>query len=227
MPLAPLVSLSVLLLAPPAVKRLEEAPELRPGDVLPLQAGSRWIYGGRVRWTTGTRVRSRQIRWVSCVLEVRVQGGRTCALVRGFPFDLAWHVPGQAAKDSLVVQEGDRVWVRTWEGEGEARRAMETVLGDPGLEGFDLWLDGPLLKDRCWGPDVRPDGWYGWQVTETFGVSPERQVSLAFVTQPDHTQVELKEGVGITRYCYVHHGTVAEVDVRLVAFRKGKERGGG
>jgi hypothetical protein len=37
-------------------------------------------------------------------------------------------------------------------------------------------------------------------------------------TGPDHSIFSFVPGVGITRYQYVHHGTVSEVDVQLVEF---------
>ena len=48
------------------------------------------------------------------------------------------------------------------------------------------------------------------------------QFLLSFRTRPDHTIIEFVPGIGITRYVYVHHGTVAEADVKLIEYYPGE-----
>ena len=64
---------------------------------------------------------------------------------------------------------------------------------------------------------------------QVFAASPEitdafseilRGVALkAMRTNPEHEIVTFVPGVGITAYVYAHHGTVSEVNVRLVERR--------
>ena len=42
---------------------------------------------------------------------------------------------------------------------------------------------------------------------------------IVYRSLPDHQIMEIAEGLGIVRYVYEHHGTVASVDARLVLFR--------
>jgi hypothetical protein len=76
----------------------------------------------------------------------------------------------------------------------------------------------------------RPDGFYAWIVESA--IPPVRGASwsplahgasgwrLAYRTLPDHELLDFAPGVGITRYVYSHHGTVAETNVRLLTVRQ-------
>ncbi len=91
----------------------------------------------------------------------------------------------------------------------------------------------PLAVNARWGRHVeREGGWYCWRVEtkrkqalriEGYAAHHRSLVyTLACRTNPDHQLVDIAPGLGITRYVYQHHGTVASADVRLVAFRAGK-----
>jgi hypothetical protein len=44
---------------------------------------------------------------------------------------------------------------------------------------------------------------------------------LSLITTADNQTLEFVPGLGITHYTYVHNGTTAEADVRLVEFHLG------
>jgi hypothetical protein len=47
------------------------------------------------------------------------------------------------------------------------------------------------------------------------------QYQLVYRTLPDHQIIEFAPNIGITRYTYVHHGTVSETDLKLIEFHLG------
>jgi hypothetical protein len=47
------------------------------------------------------------------------------------------------------------------------------------------------------------------------------EYSLEFRTNPDDTEFSFVPGIGITKYNYHHHGTVADTELRLVEFHPG------
>jgi hypothetical protein len=55
------------------------------------------------------------------------------------------------------------------------------------------------------------------------GVAPGSRVAfeVEFRTNPDDEEFEFVSGVGITRYEYHHHGTIADTELRLAEFHPG------
>jgi hypothetical protein len=45
---------------------------------------------------------------------------------------------------------------------------------------------------------------------------------LGYRTLPDEETLTLVPGIGITSFAYVHHGTIVEANVHLVAYRRGE-----
>jgi hypothetical protein len=43
---------------------------------------------------------------------------------------------------------------------------------------------------------------------------------LSYRTNPEHEIVHFVPTIGITKFTYVHHGTVSEADVRLIEFHQ-------
>jgi hypothetical protein len=91
---------------------------------------------------------------------------------------------------------------------------------------------------KTWGGEkevgTRADKWYQWHVERVRCVALRgvrgvdgrrlrREYRLGYRTCPDEQVVYWSPGLGITRfvYSYSHHGTVAEADVRLIAFQPG------
>jgi hypothetical protein len=176
--------------------------------LFPLHRGASWTYEGDVAWTEARthRVRTAPIRWKTAVVKTSVSGKRTVAIVRGFPFELAWHEPGRKPGYSVVVEDPRGIFVESAdeiaEAEALAKRALSgEAIGDVLLR-FPVRLgDCPGGPRGCWRVEraLRP----GWE--------------LVHRTNPDHQIVHFVPGVGITHYAFEHHGTVASANVRLVA----------
>ena len=74
----------------------------------------------------------------------------------------------------------------------------------------------------------REDGEYCWvtgpphpaDLRGVKGLAPRTRTAyeITYATNPDDTEFEFVDGVGITSYQYHHHGTIAETELRLVEF---------
>lgn len=192
----------------------------------PLAKGAYWVYEGLVRWQAGTQVLEQPITWTMEVRDVVERGPVTGYLLRGHPADLAWYTPGKRAGDYVIVQVDNRYYLA--EAEIWPRLMDETDQLFGLVEEGQLFLAAPLQPGQVFGEAdqiTRLDRSYCWVVQHKESVQlaavEERviQYRLMFRTRPDHQVVEFAPGVGITRYVYGHHGTVSDVDVRLVEYR--------
>jgi hypothetical protein len=71
---------------------------------------------------------------------------------------------------------------------------------------------------------------YGWWVESAGPVTlnvagasstKRRAYVLSFRSLPDEETITLIPSIGITSFAYLHHGTVAEADVHLIAYHRG------
>jgi len=99
-----------------------------------------------------------------------------------------------------------------------------------------LILVMPAHEGDLFGRDAetapRTDGMYAWSVEriETASLAgikgvaadvPRTEYVVAYRTLPDHQVATYVPGIGMTSYVYSHHGTVSEVNVKLVEFHAG------
>jgi len=95
----------------------------------------------------------------------------------------------------------------------------------------DLWMDLPLKKDKAYGytiSDPPPHFYrYCWHVESVRkndlkkikGIPAnacKTEYKLAYRTGPDHQVMDFVPGVGLTHYVYVHHGSISEMDMKLL-----------
>lgn len=205
------------------------SPSIR--EYFPLQEGAYWMYEGTVKWTkpNSSDVVEEEIIWKMEVEKVFQRNDVFGYEMLGAPWDLAWYEEGKQPSEYGIIQSGgkffrtsvDSVW-RLWD-ESDALIAL--------VDENQIFLEVPLttgMKFCDTNSITRPDMMYCWNVLEekqvelqVKGVDPERtmtEFTFAQYTGPDHSILSFVPGVGITRYRYVHHGTVSEVDVRLVEF---------
>ena len=200
---------------------------------IPLERGTQWTYEGRVEWTeSGSgKVKSAQVRWVSEVVDLVGSSGVRAAVVRGFPDELAWYEPGQSPGFCVLLSASNRVYRLRADGQNQARALAQRLLRNPRTvpEGAEEIFDLPLAAGRKWGQDpAREDTWYGWCVEQVQskalsakGIGTKRPLKiyrLAYRTCPDHQLLDVAPGLGVVRFVYGHHGTVASADVHLVSF---------
>ena len=204
---------------------------------IPLEKGTRWIYEGEIKTALAgsSTVYSTNITWVMEIIDSSKSTNALAAVVSGFPDELPWYEPGQTPGFCVLLNFRNRVYQFKAKDEKEAQSILQQVINQPGkfsaaAEGFNELLALPLAKDSRWGGDTnREDGWYCWRVEKAQTAKLQikgcsegtafKVYTLAYRTNPDHQILDVATGLGISRYVFVHHGTVAEVDVHLVSFK--------
>jgi hypothetical protein len=206
----------------------------QPKEYFPLSVSTTWIYRGTVKWTeTVNKVKESKITWKMEVEKRLKNGSFEVAVMKGHPGDLCWYEPGKKPSRYLIVWRDNRFYEISINNDFGKLIGDETYLYSK-ADFSSLFLVVPLKKDMEFGndPDIqRNDRMYEWVVdneqrdslSHVGGISekkPFTKYSLIYRTLPDHQIVDFVPFVGITRFIYVHHGTVSEVDVRLAEFRK-------
>jgi hypothetical protein len=210
--------------------------------IFPLTKGTYWIYQGPTKWTldNSNKVLERTLTWKMEVLETIQQGQYFIAIVKGHPGDLAWYEEGKERGDYLLIRKGVYKYYLAFDKLREA--VLNSVKTNPQkldelLTDDDAYIDLPLKPGKKWGdPDqvARDDNAYCWYVesekkvtlTGISGIASNQtatQYQLRYYTNPDHEVIKFVEGIGITDFAYVHHGTVAEADLHLIEFHTGKD----
>jgi hypothetical protein len=194
-----------------------------------------------VKWTNpeARRVEEESVEWKMEIVETVTRGHVMAAVVQGHPSDLAHYREGRAPGTYLIVRVGPAKFYLL-----RGKRAQEALarLRDPDdllhnlVNEDEIFLDGPLFAGKVFGETgqlTRQDLNYVWVVEEerssrlenVKGVPPGLRTvfRLRHRTLPDREEIEFVPEVGIIRYAYAHHGTVSEVDVRLVEYQAGRE----
>jgi hypothetical protein len=206
------------------------AAEQKP-TVFPLEPGLTWTYRGRVRWTgTDRRVHSDSLQWTMRIVTVRTTPNAQAALVRGWVQQLAWHEPGKSAQYTALLFRDRRLYTLTTADSASAAEVLDDALksGAPMPSASQLLIDSTLTVDHIYGQEPKRDDFmYAWHVASVTSVAAHpawkagsgrvQRVRLESRTLPDHQFIDFVPGVGITRFVYSHHGTVADTDVRLVS----------
>lgn len=208
-------------------------------EPFPMSVGTSWAYRGIVRWSLSTgKVSETKVEWKTDILRIIRHGEYTGAVIRGFPGDLDWSDGRPNPTDSLLVRFGqEKFYLISEERFGSSLQMLENPIES--LEGLlndgDIFLQLPLAQGKkyCNAENMaRSDGRYCWIVESsksidlaelTRGTLKGRGTSfrIRYVTNPDDLTYEFVPGVGITRYEYHHHGTVADTELQLSGFRRG------
>jgi hypothetical protein len=166
------------------------------------------------------------------------RGEYTGAVIRGFPGDLAWSDGRANPTDSLLVQfEQSKLYLISKERFDSSIQLLENP--KESLQGLlsdgDIFLQMPLAQgDKYCDPEnmARTDGHYCWIVESSESISLAdltggtvrgrgTSYKIRYVTNPDDTTYDFVPGVGLVGYQHHHHGTVADTELRLSAFRRG------
>ena len=205
---------------------------------IPLEKGNRWIYEGKIGTTLSgsSTVYTTNISWMMEVVDSIKSTNAQAAIVSGFPDELSWYEPAQVPGFCVLLNFSNHVYQFKAPNEKQARAILQDVINEPGKFSTKAKEDDelfalPLAKDKRWGSDLqREDSWYCWHVEKEQSAklqikgysenSTPKVFTLAYRTNPDHQLLDIVPGLGITHFIYVHHGTVAWVDLHLVAFKR-------
>lgn len=212
--------------------RSSRAPAENP---FPMSPGTYWIYRGTVRWTheNSDQVSEAPITWRTEIRRVIQHGDVHGIVISGFPFDSAWSDDQPKISDSLLVEsKGKFYWITDARFQQAVNRLEQSSDSLDGLfTDDDLMLEWPLHEGQKYCDPTgmaRPDESYCWVVTSSQKASlagvagvengERNEFVLEYRTNPDNTRFTFVPRVGITRYEYHHHGTVADTELQLVEF---------
>lgn len=211
-----------------------------PPDPLPMTKGTYWVYTGPVKWTPedSNEVQEQVMTWKMEITDSFQRDGIRAAVVKGHPSDLAFYEEGRAPRDYLIVSVNDQKYylLNAERAQAALRRFKdsEDVLVDF-VDDSELWLDLPLPPGKSFGETAqvtRPDRMYAWvvdnegpaQLAGIKGIASSADMvayELKLTTLPETEGVEFVPGLGISRFTYDHHGTVASVDLKLSEYHPG------
>jgi hypothetical protein len=203
-------------------------------EYFPLEKGTTWTYKGTVKWTESVnKIKKSKIIWKMRV-EKRIKNGSfEIAVMKGHPSDLCWYEPGKKPSSYLIAWKDNKYYEIPISNDLNKLITDEAYLSTR-ADFNSLFLVVPLKKDMVFGndPDIQRDGrMYEWAVDDeqrskllhVAGISKKKVFTkyiLMYRTNPDHQIMEFVPSVGISSYFYRHYGTVSDVDVRLIVFRK-------
>jgi hypothetical protein len=192
----------------PSGKRQMTLQEMIAADPLPLAKGARWEYSVTVkRFDAETdKEVSKNLSWVTEVVDSKEGNGVTAYRVRGWPTDLAAMESSDAAP-----QASERTILRN------GNNFLFGASPEPTLDKAEGWFSWPVIDGQKICPSAEMV--YCWQVTAV-----DQGYKLSFYTGPDEQSFELEPGTGIARFHYAHHGTTNEVDAKLVNYTAGAKR---
>jgi len=229
-----IAAIIILILLMPKTEQAETTNAEMNINAFPLVEGAYWIYKGQVLWVilgdTSGIVYKDTLTWKMEVLEVVNRGNVTGILLNGHPLDLTWYVEGQERGFYVIIKVGSKYFygnMKDWERlKNKNDNLIDLVAED------NIFLDLPLFKGKNYGEAMqltRPDSSYCWFVKEEKevfykeidGVEDDvkrKQFSIMNRTMPEHQIIEFTPDIGITRFIYQHHGTVSDVDVKLIEY---------
>lgn len=192
----------------------------------PLTIGNYWFYEGIVKYTlpNSNIVKKKKIKWKMEVTDVIKRQPLTAVVIKGFPVDLAWYEDTTKRGNYLILINSGKYYLNDNSQFEIAINRLKNKKDD--LQNIvsddDLFLDFPLYKGKRYGGTMplRNDGWYSWQVEKDSSAANTFEIS--YMSSPDFTSYNFTIGKGITGYKYIHHGTIAECDIKLVSFKINK-----
>jgi hypothetical protein len=206
-------------------KALPTADEMVTMDPLPLNKGAKWTYNVTVKRfdpDAGKDV-THTLQWVTEVVDAREANGVTAYRIRGWVEDLEASAmtsgagmaapSGSGGSAATTTEPAPTATERTLLRSGNA--FLWGATADPSLDGARGWFRWPIHDGQTFCPDKQVS--YCWQVS-----SIDTGYAMSYYTGPDEQRIEIEPGTGVSRFHYVHHGTVNEVDAKLTSYSNGK-----
>jgi len=192
--------------------------------IFSLKAGNYWTYRGKYN-------RKAVEEWIE-VKQVRQRGNLTFALMKGFPTDVMEGEDWEASVWGLLAVGNDHYYkVSGTRIDSIGKWILNKESVHSGLvTDSDLFLEALCDTGLTFGEAAqltRDDGNYFWRIGEKSAYEPSAikglklmgpfdRFTLKYKTLADETMMDVVPGIGIVRYRYSHHGTPAELDVKLV-----------
>jgi hypothetical protein len=199
--------------------------------VFPLTTGTCWTYEGTVKWTEGTEIKEKAVKWQMEVMDTTVRGEITGYRMKGHPRELAMYEEGQERGEYAILRIGSN---KFYYAGVDALQRLDDENDDLAdlVQEEDLFLELPLQEGKrfCETAQIfREDGMNCWVTGKGEPVQMKKVAGLALpvalleypvlrTSLPDQVIVGFTPGVGITNFKYIHHGTTAEVDLILSEF---------
>jgi hypothetical protein len=209
----------------------------------PLTPGTEWTYRGFVTSADedSSTGKVTAVTWKMSVVRVIERDGVSAALVSGFPGDLNWSEGHADPQTSMLIRTEDSKFYLDSEW---STQAVSDQLDDPKyslrdlIDADDWFLQLPLAEGKkfCDAEAMaRDDEEYCWitgpphpaALKDVKGVAAGARTAyeIRYETNPDDTEIEFVEGIGITSYEYHHHGTIAETELHLAEYHPGESPG--
>jgi len=232
------VGISVLLIIGGSGLCVGQAGGQAAAEIFPMRKGTRWIYRGDVAWQAiggGTKVERSRLDWTMEVVD-DMRGGRyKAALIRGHPQDLRWYEVGRERGCDILIGVDDKEFHLIGCAPSASRQKLSLTEDDlrAMINEENLIFRLPIRQGDSFGGDPERrvnDGMYEWYVQavrratlgDIRGISIARswtEYVLAYRTNPDHEVGTYVPGIGLTAYVYSHHGTVSDVNLKLIEFQ--------
>jgi hypothetical protein len=214
-----------------------EIPSAAPPQTFTFPKGAEWTYKGVVRWEQDGKPQQKTLVWKMRIIDRIVRSdGIVAYVIRGHPGDLTFYSPGTKPEEHLYLANRNCVYEIETNGPEEIARVKNNNDNLAGLMNRDnIIYDFPLVEGKKFGDEkwVKSDSiMYCWfveaqkriKLTGIKGVETRDAVEsrLSLRTSPDVTFISFVPGLGITRLEYCHHGTLSEVDMKLIEYNPGK-----
>jgi hypothetical protein len=206
----------------------------------PMTKGTYWVYSGPTKWTPvdATEAKEQVMTWKMEITDTFQREGIGLAVVKGHPSDLAFYEDGRTPGDYVIVNVNDQKYYLLSGDRAQSAlkqiKDTEDALVDL-VQDTELWLDLPLTPGKSFGETAqiaRPDRMYTWlvdkeepaQLKGIKGVTATAKMTatdLSLTTLPEKETVQFVLGLGITQFSYVHNGTEASTDLKLIEYHAG------
>ena len=173
-------------------------------DPLPMVKGSRWTYYVTIKRYDPQADKEviRSLTWTTEVMAATRKRGLVAYTIKGWPSDLAdFEGTPKPTVRTLLRSQNQFLWAAS--GAGSA-------------EGAAGWFTWPMFDPQRICPSA--DTVYCWTVAAV-----DTRYQLSHYTGPDEESYELALGTGVTNYHYQHHGTMNDVEAKLVSYSPGHE----
>jgi hypothetical protein len=190
-----------------------------------LGKGASWDYTAKVSWTSvnPSQVKRAVIHWETRVIDAMDSPHGRIAIVSGFPDQLAWYEPATKPALDVVVATAKGLWVTPVKTLPEAETLVKGIANGDIVGSGRQYLEDPIKIGDCFAADDprRTDGFYCWKVLRKISDKYGTGWELIYQTLGDNMMIWYVPGIGIIRYSYEHHGTVATSSAQLDAYHPG------